>query len=150
MSLIVDASVVIKWFVIEELRLEARRLQPALPRLAAPDFLLVELSNIAWKKARQGAMPMADAATVAPAVRRSGLRLLGTDPLIGQAFDLARELDHPIYDCLYVAAMDLLGARFITWDRPLYVKLKDSRFGGSVYLLSDVERLLADLGPGSA
>jgi predicted nucleic acid-binding protein len=145
-SLIVDASVVIKWFVVEDLRPEARRLQPVSHRLAAPDFLLLELSNIAWRKARQGAMPVEDAAVVAPAVRRSGVRLLSTDPLIDQAFDLAREFDHPVYDCLYVAAMDLLGARFVTWDKPLHAKLAGSRFGASVYLLSEVDGLLDDLG----
>jgi hypothetical protein len=90
-------------------------------------------------------MPVEDAAVVAPAVQRSGMRLLSTDPLIDQAFDLAREFDHPVYDCLYVAAMGLLGARFVTWDKPLHAKLAGSRFGASVYLLSEVDRLLGDL-----
>jgi predicted nucleic acid-binding protein len=145
-SLIVDASVVIKWFVIEDLRPEARRLHPTSHRLAAPDFLLLELSNIAWRKARQGTMPADDAGVVVPAIQRSGLRLLQTEPLIDQAFELAREFDHPVYDCLYVAAMDLLGARFVTWDKPLHAKLAGSRFAESVYLLSEVDRLLAELG----
>ncbi len=147
MSLVVDASVVIKWFVIEDLRPEARRLHPTSHRLAAPDFLLLELGNIAWKKARQGRMPVDDAGLVAVAVRRSGLRLLETGPLVDRASVLAGVLDHPVYDCLYVAAMDSLQARFVTWDKPLHAKLAGSRFAGSVYLLSEVDRLLGDLAP---
>jgi predicted nucleic acid-binding protein len=113
--------------------------------LAAPDFCLVELANIAWKKVRQGILLPDEAKAMAPSLRQSGVRFLPSPPLLGDALDLARELDHPVYDCLYVAAMDLLGACLVTWDKPLHAKLAGSRFGASVYLLSEVDRLLGDL-----
>jgi predicted nucleic acid-binding protein len=143
--LVVDAGIVAKWFVAEDLMEEADRLRPLVRTLVAPDFCLIELANIVWKKVRQGTLLPDEAGAVTPLLRRSGMRFLPSPPLLDDALDLARELDHPVYDCLYVAAMDVLGAPFVTWDKPLHAKLQGSRFGASVYLLSDVERLLNDL-----
>jgi predicted nucleic acid-binding protein len=143
--LVVDASVTVKWFAVEELMEEADRLRPLIAELVAPDFCLVELTNIAWKKVRQGPLLPGEAAVIAPYLRRSGMQLLPSEPLLADALELAQELDHPVYDCLYVATMDLLGARLVTWDKPLHAKLARSRFAGSAYLLTEVDRLLADL-----
>jgi predicted nucleic acid-binding protein len=144
-SLIVDASVVIKWFAVEELMEEADRLRPLVAGLVAPDFCLVELANIAWKKVRRGTFMPDEAATIPSYLRRSGMRFLPSEPLIDAAQSLALEFDHPVYDCLYVAAMDRQGAAFVTWDRSLHAKLAQSRFAATTYLLSEVDRLLVDL-----
>ena len=74
------------------------------------------------------------------------MQFLASEPLLDAALSLAQEFDHPVYDCLYVAAMDLLGAAFVTWDQPLQAKLARSRFAPRAYLLAEVDRLLADLG----
>jgi predicted nucleic acid-binding protein len=144
-KVVVDASVVMKWFVIEDFRPEAKRLEAILPTLIAPDFLLIEIANIAWKKVMRTELDPDDAALIVPQLRRSGLRLLPTESFLGDALTLAQELAHPVYDCLYIAVMDLLGARFVTWDRPLFQKLAATRFAPRVYLLPDVTRLLGDL-----
>ena len=143
--LVIDASVVVKWFAIEDLRPEARRLEPLIDRLIAPDFLLIEVTNIAWKKVRQGMLQSDKASRIPSHLRRSGMRFLPSEPLLDAALSLAHEFDHPVYDCLYVAAMDLLGTAFLTWDKPLHAKLARSRFAASTYLLSDIDRLLVDL-----
>ena len=140
-ELIVDASVVIKWFVVEDLLDEADRLRPLIAELSAPDFLLVEIGNIAWKKTRQGILRPHDATRIVAHLRRSGMRLVPTTSLLDNALQLAQDLDHPVYDCLYVALIEMLDAMFLTWDRELYAKLSQSRFASAVYLLSDVDRL---------
>jgi predicted nucleic acid-binding protein len=145
LSAVVDASVLMKWFAAEEVSDEADRLRPFAKRLAAPDFLLVELASIAWTKVRRGELDSAQARQVVPCLRRTDLQLLASDQLIEPALDLALELDHPPYDCLYVAAMDVLGASFVTWDKPLHRRLRATRFADRAHLLSDVDRLLADL-----
>ena len=145
MNLVVDASVIIKWFAFEELMEEADQLRPLIARLVAPDFCLIELTNIAWKKIRHGTFLLDEANQITPYLRRSGMQLLSSEPLLDAALSLAHEFDHPVYDCLYVAAMDLLGTAFLTWDKPLHAKLARSRFAASTYLLSDIDRLLVDL-----
>jgi len=49
---VVDASVVIKWFVPEILEAEAKRWLDSSNVFYAPDLLLPECGNILWKKAR--------------------------------------------------------------------------------------------------
>ncbi|MBC7226388.1 MAG: type II toxin-antitoxin system VapC family toxin [Thermoflexales bacterium] len=55
-QLVVDTSVVIKWFVPEPLSQEARRVllgyQSGAYRLIAPDLLVAEFGNVLWKKHR--------------------------------------------------------------------------------------------------
>ena len=52
MTYVVDAGVAIKWFVPEPLQDRAQSLLYAEGgQLEAPDFLIAEVANIAWKKA---------------------------------------------------------------------------------------------------
>jgi predicted nucleic acid-binding protein len=148
-SLVVDASVLVKWFVAEELTAEADRLRPLVASLVAPDFCLIELTNILWKKVQRGTLLPGEAAAIVPCLRLGSMRFLPSEPLLKAALDLAYELQHPVYDCLYLASMELLGIRFVTWDRQLHARLTPTRFARSTYLLSEVDRLLGDLGPAS-
>jgi predicted nucleic acid-binding protein len=50
---VVDASIVIKWFVDEVHAGAARRLQEAQYELFAPGLLWPECGNILWKKVRR-------------------------------------------------------------------------------------------------
>jgi predicted nucleic acid-binding protein len=54
MTLVIDASVAIKWLVPETLAENAAALLDENNRLTAPDLLLIEFANIIWKKARLG------------------------------------------------------------------------------------------------
>jgi hypothetical protein len=59
MSVVVDASVVIKWFVPEAGSDAASRLLAAEDRFEAPDLLFAELANAIWKKALRGQLTRA-------------------------------------------------------------------------------------------
>ena len=56
MTLVVDASVACKWFVYEEGSDEARKLVETGEALIAPDLVVAEACNAAWKKRRTGRM----------------------------------------------------------------------------------------------
>lgn len=114
--LIVDASVAIQWFVPERYSDAARTLlQPS--ALAAPDFILVELENVFWKKHRRGEMNSADIDEAMADMQSGVIALLPTTPLLPMARTLAQALDHPVYDCLYLAASESVDGRFVTADR---------------------------------
>jgi predicted nucleic acid-binding protein len=76
MSLVVDASVAIKWFV-EEVRSDAARavLDSGEP-LIAPDLIVPEACNAAWKKVRRGELSQEHGAAVARALPMSFDRLI--------------------------------------------------------------------------
>ncbi|MCP5374222.1 MAG: type II toxin-antitoxin system VapC family toxin [Hyphomicrobiales bacterium] len=120
MTYIVDASVAIKWFVRENLRNHAMAL---LNRhggdLEAPDLLLAEVGNIAWKKCRRGEMTT-EQCRLALAGTEDCLSALHPMPLlVPRALAIALALGHPIYDCVYIACAEATGRTFVTADERL-------------------------------
>jgi predicted nucleic acid-binding protein len=125
---IVDASVIVKWFVAEELRDEARQLVQLDEPLLAPDILVAELGNAMWAKARRNEVAYEDAIQ-AITVISSGrdLQFHASGPLILRAFELARELDHALYDCIYLALAESLDQPLVTADRR-FVAAAEARY----------------------
>ena len=115
----VDASVVIKWFVTEPLCEEARQLLGERLDLHAPDILLAEFANIIWKKVRRGEIsdpqPYFDELTSLPKI----VTLHPGGDLIGRAAQIAVVIDHPVYDCLYLACAEVTASVIITADQKL-------------------------------
>jgi len=114
---VVDASVALKWLVDEEGSGAAAALLEG-PLLLAPELIHVEIANALWRMARVGRLTEADAADALALFQRLPLRRrLADRDLAAEALRLARLLDHPVYDCLYLAlAMDA-GAPVVTADR---------------------------------
>lgn len=106
---VVDASVVIKWFIPEKLTAEALRIHSGGTPLHAPAFLDIEVANIAWKKIRRGEItrPNADfilaQRLVLPLTRHPDAVLLTA------AFDIADRTGRTVYDSLYIALAVHLG-----------------------------------------
>ena len=116
MNLIVDASVVVKWFIDEEGK-EAARALPATHSLIAPDLVLIETFNAVWKRARRGEATQAQVEAVAQVLPGLLQRLVPQAHLFPASAILARELRHPIYDCLYIALALDDGSPLVTADR---------------------------------
>jgi predicted nucleic acid-binding protein len=119
---VIDASVAIKWVAPEPLSDHAVALLDG-PRLVAPDLLVAECANILWKKVARGEMDAETAIVAAQAIERVDIELVAMRPLFAEAVRLAIELDHPAYDCLYLALALARGARFVTADDRLARKL---------------------------
>lgn len=116
MTFVVDASIAAKWFVQENLHAEAILLLARPERLAAPDLIVAEIGNIAWKKCRRGEIPRDQAETMAVAVGSYISTLQSSVDLAERALDLALALGHPVYDCLYLACTEFLGGTLVTAD----------------------------------
>jgi predicted nucleic acid-binding protein len=98
---VVDASVAIKWLVDEPRSDLAFRLMEA--ELCAPALLLAECGNALWRRVRLGLLGRSQAAERLAALRSAPVKLHADDALTPAALDIALRLDHPIYDCLYLA-----------------------------------------------
>lgn len=118
-GLVIDANVAIKWFVEEEGHERARALLVGAERLIAPDLVLVECVNIAWKKWRQGSIDAADVAEIAQLLPEAFAVLVDSREIIVTAARLSLRLNHPAYDCLYLAVAEDRGARLVTADDKL-------------------------------
>ncbi len=136
--MIVDASVVVKWFLVEELHAEALRLLTSGEPLAAPDILSTEFANVMWAKARRDEIDPSEARRAIVSVSgQGGPELYPSGPLLTRAFDLAWALDHPVYDCVYLALAQELRVPLVT---------ADARFAAAARDHEEVRLLGADRG----
>jgi predicted nucleic acid-binding protein len=136
---IIDASVAVKWVVGEpgselaELLLDRR--------LVAPDLLCVECANILWKKVRRSELAADEAVAAAQLLESAEIELLPMRSYMTAAIAIAVELDHPAYDCIYLAIADAIGLPIVTADEKLVGKVSrraGSRFAGRLIALSEL------------
>jgi predicted nucleic acid-binding protein len=118
--LVVDASVAIKWVVPEtDPETDVAVALSLLERgLIAPELMAVEFANVMWKKVRRGEIAERQAVesqVILPAI----VSLLGNAIYMSRAFEIAVALDHPFYDCLYLAVAEIHQASLITADKRL-------------------------------
>lgn len=137
MIAVVDSSVVIKWFVDEDDAPISLGLR-VLP-LVAPDLVLAECANVFWKKVRRGEYAPEDAAQALRALELSTLTLEPSRTLAVRAFELAHALDHPAYDCFYLALAERQRLPVITADRKLATSVtrKPDVVSASIIMLPD-------------
>lgn len=122
MKFVVDASVAVKWIVDEDEWLLALGLLDKINDLRAPDFVLIEIGNVLWKKARRNEISIDQANEAMDQVPHYFDVLAPSAPLTSRALRIASVVGHPIYDCLYFAYAEREGATFITRDRRAHVK----------------------------
>ena len=140
MSLVVDASVAIKWFIDESRHEHARYLLETGETLHAPDLLVPEIGNIAWKKATRKEIDPHHAEKITAALRDLPLSLHASQDLIERALRIALAIQHPVYDCLYVACAEMLDATLFTADERLSRALAATSLAGICRDLSSLER----------
>jgi predicted nucleic acid-binding protein len=118
-SLIVDASVAVKWFVEEADTASARRLGDDQNELWAPDLVIAEVGNALWKKCTRAALSSKQ--LVAGMNRLPNLfdRLFPMSALGPRAAEMAALLKHPVYDCFYLALAERERLPIITADAKL-------------------------------
>jgi len=109
-KLTVDASIAAKWYVSETHSEEARALLGHRLERYAPDFVLVELANIFWKKARLGEVGDPQPYFQELTRLRAAVVLTASGDLIERAAQIAAQLDHAVYDCLYIACAEATGS----------------------------------------
>ena len=132
MTWVVDASIAIKWVIPEVLSDAANRLRDGEDEFLAPDLLLVEVANALWKKMKTEEISAREADGALNLVGQSGIDLHPTGPLLPRAMEVARRLDHPVYDCVYLALAEREQTALVTADQRLLRRLSSRRFGVSV------------------
>jgi predicted nucleic acid-binding protein len=138
---IVDASVGIKW-VVNETESEFARLLSACD-LLAPDLFPIECSNILWKKVRIRDLTRRDALDYLDLLRQSPVAIVPTHDLTAKALELAMDLQHPVYDCVYLALALRRGAPLVTADQRLVTAAaKFRKTKGLIISLSDIPNYL--------
>ena len=128
MNRVVDASVACKWFLAEELSDAARDLAGEGTTLHAPDLILVECANVAWRHVTAQSIPLAQAEALLDALPRWFEILTPAAELYDRAFRIAHALRHPVYDCVYLGLAEREEMRLVTADKAFASRVRDSRW----------------------
>lgn len=116
---VVDASVVIKWFVPEVHSAAARRLLQSENQYLAPDLLFAETANTIWKKVRRGEVSRRDGEGLVADVGRAAVQTVPCRALAADAYALASASGRTVYDAMYLALALRLDTQLITADERL-------------------------------
>jgi predicted nucleic acid-binding protein len=101
---VVDASIAVKWLVTENFSEQAVRLLDEELTLIAPELLFAEAGNALWVMCRRGIITKADFAEAVSVLRAAPVSVpVSMRHLATSAGRLATDLDHPVYDCFYLA-----------------------------------------------
>ena len=142
-TLVIDASIAVKWVVEEDGTPEALALRQK-ARLIAPELLVAECANILWKKVQRGELLKEEALLAARLLQGAEIELLPTRFLFEAATRMSIEIDHPAYDCLYLALAVDKKCQLVTADERLLRKLHQSRQhtlrGRAILLVEAVKR----------
>ncbi|HMF93462.1 MAG TPA: type II toxin-antitoxin system VapC family toxin [Vicinamibacterales bacterium] len=122
-AFVVDASVVVKWFVPEIHSDAAHRLLELPHRYFAPDLLFAETANTIWKKVRRGELKSAQGQQLVADIGRTAVEAIPCRMLAEDAFALAITIDRTVYDCLYLALAVRLNTRMLTADTRFVIGL---------------------------
>ena len=120
MKWVIDASVAAKWLAPEPDTPLAEALLA--DDLIAPDLLYAEVANILWKKQLRGEMDAATTQIGARWLLQVPLQVHDSAGLLADALALALQLQHPAYDCFYLALARRVDAPLVTADRRLHAR----------------------------
>ena len=126
--LVVDASVACKWFFDEDLSSEARVLAESDTVFSAPDMLLTECANAVWRRVVSKTVSRAHARAFLSALPQWFELLAPSAQLHEAAFEMAGVLEHPVYDCQYLALAENKGIRLVTADAVFAGRVRRSRW----------------------
>jgi predicted nucleic acid-binding protein len=132
---VIDASVAVKW-VLRETGSDAADALLDDHDLIAPALWLVESGNALWRRARIGEITADEAKARLSELRNAPVVSLAIEPHVEQALDLAVELGHPVYDCLYLTVALRHRTQMVTADRRFAAAMNGSHFSGIVRLLA--------------
>ncbi len=122
---VVDASVVVKWLVTEDFSSEAAGLLNGGETLAAPALVFAEAGNALWAMRRRGDIGADDLAVAVETLLTAPLSTPFTmAQLTPAAARLASDLDHPVYDCFYLALAIQTQYPMVTADRRFHDRVR--------------------------
>ena len=137
MRFVVDASVTVKLLVDEPGSDTARELAASGHELHAPRLMASEAANALWLKARRGQIERPDAGAALAWLSDMPLRWHDDETVSAGAVRLALDLDHPVYDCMYLALAHRIGATVVTADRRFVTAVAPTGHGETVVTLAD-------------
>jgi predicted nucleic acid-binding protein len=132
MTIVIDASVAVRWLFRLNPPLAADDLFRPGEALIAPDLLLAEITNAAWKMVIFEKFSAGSVVSVLNEAARILNEIVPSAPLAERAFAIAVELRHPAYDCFYLALAEQRDCQMVTADTRLLSRCDKTLFAKRV------------------
>lgn len=129
--MVIDASVAFK-LVVEEPDSEIAIDWLARAELTGPTLLHAEVSNALWKRVRRNELAGGGELEDRLADLARYVRTIDETPQLPRALALAIELDHPVYDCVYLALAEAYDEELLTADSRFVRRLQNTAYFGRV------------------
>jgi len=126
--IVVDASVAVKSYLTEAGTETATALLTGPSRLMAPELIRLEVCGALWRRVRKGDL-LEDEAELRckhwlKELEKQTIDLIPDRELVSSAMEFAKQLKHPLADCLYLAAAHRFDAAVVTADRKFHDRAK--------------------------
>ncbi|MEJ0041991.1 MAG: type II toxin-antitoxin system VapC family toxin [Rhizomicrobium sp.] len=131
MTAVPGSSVALKWFLAEPESADALAFR-ANNEIIAPDLVIVEVLNGLWKSWRLSRVTQTQVDLIAQNLAGHFSRLAPASGLAQRAAQISLTLDHPAYDCFYIALAEREGVPLVTADRRLFAKTRGTAFDAIV------------------
>ena len=123
MNLVIDASVLIKFYFPEILSDKAEELLTKVEQgdvmLLAPDLIYPEVGNILWKKQQMKELTRSEVEEITDAFVLLPLKIEASKLLLPLAMDIGIAYRITVYDAIYVSMARIYEIKMITADRKL-------------------------------
>ena len=124
MTVVVDASTAVKWYIPEILSSQAVELlalaEAGSVALLAPDMVLAEIGEVLRQKLKRSEMDGATARYIAEVVAESfPASIAPTQDLLPAALEIAAAFDRPLAECLYLALAEQWDTFLVTADEEM-------------------------------
>lgn len=131
MNLVIDASVLIKAYVPENLSDKADDLFDDIVKneiiLLAPDLIYPETGNILWKKHRLKELTISEVKKISEEIISLPIKIEPSISLIQLAIDIGISHNITVYDAIYISLAAIYKTKLITADK----RLVDAISGGT-------------------
>lgn len=115
--LVVDSSVVVKWFFDEAHSEAALAALDDRYDLHSPELMPLEVDNVVCKRMRRRQISESIARELRSALREFPVQVHPIEPLMDPAFEIALSSGASLYDCVFLALAAILDAKMATADR---------------------------------
>jgi predicted nucleic acid-binding protein len=138
-NLVIDASVLIKFYVPEILSDRAQEVMSWVAdgklMLLAPDLLYPETGNILWKKQRLHELTPDEVEEIVDAITSLPIKIEYSRQIMPLSVSIALHSGITVYDAMYVAVAGIYETKMITADRRLVGALEKTEFKNNVQWL---------------
>ena len=142
MKIVIDASVLIKWYVPEIHSDEAELLIDDRFDIHAPELIIPEFGNILWKKCKLGELSSDESLILADEMVKDDITFHMHLPLLRESLRQAIATGQTIYDWTYLILALSLDAKFITADRRFFLAVRGTSYKSSIVWVENISTLV--------